>query len=107
MRILAAVVVIATAILHGQSLATQAKNLAAGEEPDPFVGAAIELRCADSNANSLFECESELRQSFADGTSKPEAVVRRHCSYFENEWATGAPHRSPVCSEIAELQLES
>ena len=69
-------------------------------DADPRVQAAIELRC-DSGPTSLhMDCARELEQEFASGTREPEAIVRRHCTRFTNEWTLNTERPLPICTEL-------
>ena len=46
------------------------------------------------------DCARELEQEFASGTREPEAIVRRHCTRFTNEWTLNTERPLPICTEL-------
>ena len=71
-----------------------------GLDEDPHVQAAIELRC-DSNPDDLHgDCAGDLEREFASGRREPEAIIRRHCTRFTNEWALDTEQPLPICTEL-------
>jgi hypothetical protein len=71
-----------------------------GAEEDPKVQAAIQLRCESGPANLHLACARELEHEFESGAREPEAIVRRHCTRFSNEWAVEAERPLPICTEL-------
>lgn len=71
------------------------------DSSDPHAVAAIELRCATNEAPSLRDdCALELQREFDQGVSKPEAIVRLHCTQFSSDWARNSRTPPSICKEI-------
>jgi hypothetical protein len=71
-----------------------------GEESDPRVEAAIELRCANDPAPLRDDCARELERDFATNVREPEEIVRRHCTRFTSEWTLEVDEPSTICTEL-------
>ena len=71
-----------------------------GIEADPRVDAAIKLRCDSGPAPLRADCAQELEREFASEVRSPEAILRRHCTRFANEWTAGVEQPAPICDEL-------
>ena len=99
MRLLALASTLALMAGYQAEIRSQVESwLGAGK--DPRVQAAIELRCDSGPVSLHMDCANELEQEFASGIREPEAIVRRHCTRFTNEWAPESEHPLPICTEL-------
>jgi len=100
MRLLIVVSILGIAALHHQTLLDQTERLGlAGDSAE--VKAALQLRCGEAPLEERQHCETDLRAAFASGTSDADAIVRLHCTRFENGWVERQTP-SPVCATVQE-----
>lgn len=100
MRILILTTILAFAAVHHEAILEHGARLLAPDDA-PEVAAAIELRCGDAAGLDRQHCEADLRDAFETGTSDAGAIVRLHCTHFENGWAEDRD-RSPICATVRE-----
>jgi hypothetical protein len=94
------------ALFHGQELISNAQELIA-DDTDPYIQTATALRCGSEPASVASECVRALHKDFETGIRKPEEVVRRHCTRFDNSWSDEVQRTSDLCSGLAAGLIES
>jgi hypothetical protein len=99
MRWLALVGTLALLVGSGDRLWSEYESWT-GAKSDPRVEAAIELRCANDPAPLQDDCARELERNFAENVREPEAIVRRHCTRFTNEWTLEIEEPYTICTEL-------
>lgn len=99
MRTLIGITLLGFGLFHAQDLMEIGQVWIHGEE-DPHTLAALEVRCGDEPLHMRDQCESELRDDFERGRLVPGEIVRRHCTHFDNRWASEAALALPaICEE--------
>jgi len=88
-----------TAVYH-ETIAAEAERLL-GRGDTAEVNAALELRCGGAEGLERKHCEDDLRDAFERGTSDAGAIVRLHCTRFENRWSEQRDE-SPICDALSE-----
>lgn len=100
MRRLLIISILGIAAMNHQILIDQARSVL-DQRDSPEVKAALVLRCGDAPENERRICESDLRHAFERGTSDADAIVRLHCTRFENGWVE-SQSPSPICKQFQE-----
>ena len=100
MRILLLTSILGIAVMHHEAILVEANRLLSGAE-SAEVAAALEVRCGGAEGLERRHCEADLRDAFERGTSDAGAIVRLHCTRFENRW-TPAQDDSPICATLRE-----
>ena len=65
----------------------------------PHVGAALEVTCNQTERDQREACIRRYAKAFESGEIEPLAVLRMHCTRFENPWESGPGEPPSMCAE--------
>jgi len=87
-------------VVAGMALLAQASG--AGEYFRPsatLADEAVALKCDDAANGSYQECVEHYQQAFSSGVLDPMAVLRLHCTRWDNPWDLSTADAPEVCSK--------